>query len=457
MTSLVARWCFVAVALVGCGGGADPLKGPDAAPDAGSPQPDAGATLDMAAADSVADSGPDGAADRPTTGPDGPGDVATTGGGDVGRDAAALPTDVPVQPDRSGDLPAPPDPDGPQGGTGGAGGGQDGPRVDRAPGARRQVDILFLIDNSPSMQEEQANLARNFPAMIDELKSLPGGLPDLHIAIASSDLGAGPTAVGSCTRPGGDRGIFQTKAGCGLDPRARFMVSSNGGASNNFTGEIGQVFQCLAQLGVAGCGFEHQLQATRVALYESITPENLGFLRPDAVLVVVLLSDEDDCSAELNSDLFAEDIPGTTASFRCARFGHVCGGQMPPQAPFSAPLSQCHPADAGGRLIKVSDFVDSVKALKSHPDDDILVAGLFGWSDQPGAEYRYATPAGVPAQTLEYQPICSSVNGSATAALRLKRFVEGFGANGTFRSICDDDFRPAMKHIGEALRRRLGP
>jgi hypothetical protein len=452
MTSLAWRWCVVAVALVGCGG-SDPLKGPDAAPDTASPRSDGGATLDMVAADSALD----GPADRPTAGPDGPGDVATTGGGDVARDAAVVPTDVPVQPERGGDLPAPPGPDGPQGGTGGAGGGPDGPPVDRNPGARRQVDILFLVDNSPSMQEEQANLARNFPAMIDELKGLPGGLPDLHIAIASSDLGAGPTAVGSCTRPGGDRGIFQTKAGCGLEAGARFMVSRNGGANNNFTGEISQVFQCLAQLGAQGCGFEHQLQATRVALYETITPENRGFLRPDAVLVVVLLSDEDDCSAEVNSDLFTEDIPGTTASFRCARFGHVCGGQMPPQAPFSAPLSQCRPSDDGGRLIRVGDVVDSVKILKRNPAEDILVAGLFGWSDQPGAEYRYATAAGAPAPNLEYQPICSSINGSATAAVRLKQFVEGFGANGTFRSICDDDYRPAMKHIGEALRRRLAP
>ena len=37
--------------------------------------------------------------------------------------------------------------------------------------------------------------------------------------------------------------------------------------------DIATVFGCMADLGTQGCGFEHQLQSTRVALYESVTPE----------------------------------------------------------------------------------------------------------------------------------------------------------------------------------------
>src|SRR5690242_4714584 len=74
----------------------------------------------------------------------------------------------------------------------------------------RDVDILFMIDNSPSMQEEQDKLNANFPVFMNELKKIPGGLPNVHIGVISSDLGAGANFAmpGACARPGGDRGIF---------------------------------------------------------------------------------------------------------------------------------------------------------------------------------------------------------------------------------------------------------
>src|SRR6188768_1943404 len=53
----------------------------------------------------------------------------------------------------------------------------------------RDIDILFLIDNSSSMSKSQANLLRNFPVFMDVLKGLPMGLPNLHIAVVSSDMG----------------------------------------------------------------------------------------------------------------------------------------------------------------------------------------------------------------------------------------------------------------------------
>ena len=104
----------------------------------------------------------------------------------------------------------------------------------------RDIDILFMIDNSPSMQEEQTNLQKNFPVFMDALKKIPGGLPNVHIGVVSSDLGAGskPLGNGGCARPGGDRGIFQTKANCGLDANSRFISSFNNQTMNNFQGTI---------------------------------------------------------------------------------------------------------------------------------------------------------------------------------------------------------------------------
>src|SRR4051812_31056971 len=161
----------------------------------------------------------------------------------------------------------------------------------------RELDLLFLVDDSPSMTDKQANLRRNFPALIGELRKIEGGFPDVHIAVVTSDLGAGPTDVSNECKVGGRRGVFRVDPGCGLHGDARFIVSADGERDDNFDGDIATVFSCLAAAGDRGCGYEHQLQAIRVALSEELTPQNKGFLRPEATLGIVILTDEDDCSA----------------------------------------------------------------------------------------------------------------------------------------------------------------
>jgi hypothetical protein len=319
----------------------------------------------------------------------------------------------------------------------------------------RDIDILFMVDNSPSMAEEQGNVRRNFPVFMEELKKIPGGLPNVHIGVVSSDLGAGsqPLGNGGCPRPGGDRGIFQSKPNCGLDANSLFISSSNNGTVNNFQGAIENVFSCIANLGTAGCGYEHQLQATRVALYERVTPQNAGFLRENAQLAIILITDEDDCSASTDSNLFVDDMsfPMTSASFRCSQVGHLCNGMSPPVGQFDEALENCM-ANPQGRLLKVAEIVDSIRALKKHPDQQILVSGIFGWPTNPtGARYRYVQSG----QGIDVAPICQSANGEAAVGLRLKQFVESFGATSSFFSICQDDFSPALKQIGNRLAARL--
>jgi hypothetical protein len=328
-------------------------------------------------------------------------------------------------------------------------------RTDLSPIASRKLDILFMIDNSPSMQEEQSNLRRNFPIFMEELKKVPGGLPDVHIGVVTSDLGAGsiPLSNGGCPRIGGDRGILQTKPTCGLNGNALFISSAANGTVNNFQGSMDDVFSCMASVGVAGCGYEHQLQATRVALYEAVTPQNAGFLRSDALLAIILITDEDDCSADPGSNLFVDDasFPMTSASFRCSQVGHLCNGLSPPISAFDVPLESCRENPAG-RLVKVFDVVDSIRALKKKPAEQIMVAGIFGWpNNELGARYRYLQTN----QGVDVSPICQSANGEAAVGLRLKAFVEAFGALGSFFSICQDDLSPALKTIGQAVAVRF--
>jgi hypothetical protein len=98
----------------------------------------------------------------------------------------------------------------------------------------RKVDILFMIDNSRSMEQEQENLARNFPAFIDQLRNIKGGLPDVHIGVITSDLGAGTLDSSGC-RPGGLGGLFQGwDRGCGLQENQRFIAASDGEKTRNY-------------------------------------------------------------------------------------------------------------------------------------------------------------------------------------------------------------------------------
>jgi hypothetical protein len=352
----------------------------------------------------------------------------------------------------------------------------------------RDVDILFMVDNSPSMQPLLNKLNANFPTFINVLKSLDTGLPNVHIAVVSSDLGSGHASHGPCT-PGGQGGKFhfQPTGACtatGLASGAHF-ISFNNGAPENFdptvvpdlngdgSKDIADVFTCIANLGDRGCGFEHQLASVMRALGADGAPpppENEGFLRDDAYLLVVLLTNEDDCSAPPDSDLF-DNFTATTGyslgeywSYRCNEFGHVCGdpATRPPHTVTgaTADLSTCHSAE-DGRLLRVRDLVAQLQSTKKDPSQ-VLVSVIGGPVEPLFANGPYIVEPQpmpqVPGDTTapQIRHSCVENNGEyADPGVRLADFVTAFGANGLFLPICADSFAPALSQIGTDLVLRL--
>ena len=75
----------------------------------------------------------------------------------------------------------------------------------------RDIDILFVIDNSGSMLQEQTSLTSQFPRFINVLETIEGGLPNVHLAVVSSDVGIGGYTQGNCNGTGDD-GRFQNSA-----------------------------------------------------------------------------------------------------------------------------------------------------------------------------------------------------------------------------------------------------
>jgi hypothetical protein len=236
------------------------------------------------------------------------------------------------------------------------------------------------------------------------------------------------------------------------------------GSERNFDGDIEQVMACLAELGIGGCGFEQQLGSVRRALggdEDGAPRENADFLRDEASLAIILLTDEDDCSAPDGSDLhdtaqhLISDPLGPLDSYRCNEFGHLCGGVPPPRTMAARGLADCRSAEDRGKLVPVAEFVTFLQSLKAKPED-VMVAAITGPPTPYDVVLREKTdPVNRQRQLVpEIEPSCSSSNGAAAPAVRLNELVAAFGERGTIQSICADDFSPAMKKIGDEIARR---
>jgi hypothetical protein len=339
----------------------------------------------------------------------------------------------------------------------------------------RKLDLLFVVDNSNSMAQEQMNLKKNFPDFMSELTKIQGGVPDLHIAVVSSNVGAGQNAPAKECPPGGDRGAFQSLPGCNLDPdKNGYFLTVDGQGKTNFEDQGGlaklpDVFGCMATLGVMGCGYEHHLLSMYFSLDGKTNPDrNAGFLRDDAYLGVVVIADEDDCSGSPTANFFDGTVPGQSGSLRCALKGHKCNGQDVPPMPFETnlftpsptpggdPKINCEPyvqqpGEKDSRLIDVPFFVDFINSLKRNPDR-ILVSTIIGWSDAPDAKYALKEINTSRGLELDLAPICEDpATGSAAPGIRLHSFAKSF-INNTVAPICSADLKQAMTEIGVKLR-----
>jgi hypothetical protein len=315
--------------------------------------------------------------------------------------------------------------------------------------AKRDVDILFLIDDSLSMADEQEALKANFPKMVEVLETLEGGLPDIQIGVVTPNLGTsaidGPAAASlpGCNGSGED-GVLRTRDGTG--PRfIRDVDDHAGGRARNYTGTLAEAFSDFASVGVAGCGVEQHLRAIERA---TLNPMNTGFLRDNAYLAVVVIADEDDCSLQTSalfdaSDRNASDY-GKKTNFRCTSQGVVCDS---PATSFDieGEREDCHPADTIGEVSSVDRYVDHVKSLKADARD-IVVAGIVG-----DPQNFTVVKDGSISQLANACP-----NGGTTKVafpgVRHSDFLAQF-QNNVDASICQADLSGPLKQIGTLIRR----
>lgn len=161
--------------------------------------------------------------------------------------------------------------------------------TDPAGSGCQAVDILFVIDDSGTMAAEQQMLVDGFDGFVSVLE-------DYETSAASQlDYRIGVTTTGVSTH----YSVDGVPGYISLEGRDGELITPDGATDPWIDGPGSQVadqFADIALVGTWGPAYEMPLQAMQLALQESDGGLNDGFLRDDALFVVIIITDEDDCS-----------------------------------------------------------------------------------------------------------------------------------------------------------------
>jgi len=188
------------------------------------------------------------------------------------------------------------------------------------------VDVLWVVDNSCSMDEEQTALAANFPKFMQFF--MDSGL-DYHVGVVSTDMDD-----------------FDHKGKLQPDPWSGVRIIDPSVA------EPIPVFQRMADLGTWGAADEKGRAAAWSALVTQRDLANAGFLREDAFLSIVVISDEDDYSGNSPVTLpnFINFLTDLKPSSDMVSFSSIVG-----------PPGNCPTAELGSEYLAVSDAIGGIE------------------------------------------------------------------------------------------------
>lgn len=220
-----------------------------------------------------------------------------------------------------------------------------------------EVDILWVVDNSVSMIQEQtavANGAAQFISHLDET-----GM-DFHLGVITTDMD-----------------LTNTNSGTLLS-----------GYITNATANYQAVFSQRVQQGTGGSDQEKGMDAAIAALTPPLTStKNVGFLRDDASLAIIVLSDENDCSdgGALGPDSTGEDcytkydklepIPDLVRELKAVKAGSIgtftFSGIIGPEA-----VDGCEDAVPGKRYATAIQMIGGVRANICDADYSTIMDSL---------------------------------------------------------------------------------
>jgi hypothetical protein len=240
-----------------------------------------------------------------------------------------------------------------------------------------KVDFLFVIDSSNSMATNQGELIASFPEFVTTIQGTLTDVDSYHVGVVTSDAyewnAPDCDEMGALvTQTGGKDSGMEVCTPFAMD--VRYMTEAD---------DLPATFACAALVGTGGANDEAMMDGATAAVSPALNAPgacNAGFIRDDALLVVVLITDEDD--------------PGT-----CVSGGQSCEGS---------------PGDP-------MDWFEAMVAAKlGHPENIVALSLTRGAPDET----------------------CGSAQGTETDGDRIIEFVRLFGERGLVGDICADSFGP---------------
>ena len=154
-----------------------------------------------------------------------------------------------------------------------------------------KVDLLFVIDSSGSMLDEQQTLVASFPEFVAAMQAQLADTESYHVGVTTSD--AYPFNEAQCVLDGA---LVTQTGGEGASGKS-CLPFTTGKRWMDETEDLVSKFGCAGQVGTSGDGNERPMYT----MLRAVNPElnaagkcNDGFIRDDALLVVVVITDEED-------------------------------------------------------------------------------------------------------------------------------------------------------------------
>ena len=370
----------------------------------------------------------------------------------------------------------------------------------------RGVDILVVLDNTAAMAAHQAALASALGTMVEGLAAIN----DVRISFTTTDhanpwcVGTSPEAgklgVTSCQERlasfvGGEQvgcldvcdvpgfSITPTTTADDPEPKIRPWIESIAAVSNVST-DLRRAVTCAAPQGIDGCPFPQPLESIAAALDRSSQSGALaqGFVRPDAALAIVVVTDGVDCSydpaaqeifsADGNQVFWSNPDEAVPTAAVCWNAGVSCsGGDADSWGQCIATdksLSGAATTSSEAVLFPLSRYfgrLTDVAAAKSPYLTDPPIA-VYVVGGVPSGYVAGATPpsyprTGDPSYLREHGvgPACGSAPDGPVPLVRLRELVESNGelVEGRVASLCDGDFATALSGLGGAGQPNLDP
>lgn len=266
------------------------------------------------------------------------------------------------------------------------------------------VDILFVVDNSFSMQGPDQEQERLIDAFDQFIANIEESSTRFHIGVTTTDMDReGGGAAGRLIEiiPCSSTPDEDADPGYCFDEDTSFETSLEPYLGTRYISNdmpVALLFDAMIQSLGNGAGWEKGFWAAKTALYpvedgglSGAGGFNEGFFREDAKLVLIFVSDEDDCSDEGNP------LPGENQE-------------------------ECYTMKA--QLRPVFEYVSDFRALKNR-DEDVVLSAIVGLGNDDASDE------------------CQK---STSTAYRYLEAVDDFG--GVAGDICQTEFSEILNELG---------